>query len=124
MKRVLIGMTVAYMLVGISACALLGAGVSEKARVGAQYSMTMYAYVWQPALKVYGELKTCEEPAVAPCKDRALYSKLYKIDGAIAECAPAAVKALAENQDYSGLVKCMEKVEEAKIEFAKAGIVQ
>lgn len=104
-------------------CALLG-GFQDEARTSAAYTLTIYNKAWQPALHAYAKLDYCGSPAVPPCRDRALYRKLYDLDAAVAACAPAAIAALKSDLDLSLVPDCVAKVEEAKAAFAKGGLVK
>lgn len=107
----------------IGGCAAtLDIGKSDTVRVTAGYAFDAYASLYQPLLKAYSSLPYCQ-PAKAPCKDRALYRKLYDLDGAVVECADAAQKSIASpNPDLAAISACMHKVEDAKFAFAQAGV--
>lgn len=125
MKAVLITLSSAFVAVMLTACGLLqiSEGTQATLRDGVAKSLTGYAEGYQPILAVYARLPTCGDPAQPPCKDKNLYRKLYALDGAVAECVMASVKALNENQtDLTGVAACLAKVDEAKFAIAKSGI--
>lgn len=96
---------------------------SDAARITGAYAFTFYGSVYQPMLAQYAKLPTCGTPAQAPCKDPALYKKLYELDGAVAKCAVAAQTSLSTSMpDFVMINGCIEQVEMAKLEFAKHGM--
>lgn len=108
---------------GLVACATFGQGANDKIRVTAGYAFDAYANLYQPLLKAYSKLPYCAEPAVAPCRDHALYRKLYDLDGAVVDCSDAAQKSLAsQSPDLFAITSCLGRVEEAKFAFASAGV--
>ena len=56
-----------------------GLTTTDAARTGLGYSLAAYSG-YQGLLLQYSKLPYCEEPAVAPCRDRKLYKKLYDAD--------------------------------------------
>lgn len=122
MKLVLNVLIVAWAGTMLVACALLPKGVDQNLRQSLAMSFTVYGTAWQPALIRYSKLDYCGEPAVAPCRDRVLYAKLYAADAAVANCAKGAVQALNENTELSSVAACIEKVEAAKLAFAQGGL--
>lgn len=95
----------------------------DAARVTGAYAFTFYGSVYQPMLAEYAKLPTCGKPAKAPCKDAALYKRLYAMDAAVADCAVAAQKSLSSQfPDFPLINACIQQVEVTKLEFAKNGM--
>lgn len=91
----------------------------DASRITAAYAFTFYASAYQPALAQYARLPTCSATVKAPCKDAALYKKLYELDGAVANCAVAAQLSISsETPDFPMINACIQQVEIAKLEFA------
>lgn len=107
----------------VGCASLIGQGANDKVRIGAGYAFDAYANLYQPLLKAYSKLPYCAEPAAPPCRDRALYKKLYDLDGAVVACAGSAQKSLASSSpDLFAITSCLQRVEEAKFAFASAGV--
>jgi hypothetical protein len=111
--------------VSLSSCALLPQKQLDAAKTATGYALTVYATAYQPILAEYARLPYCGEPAVAPCRDRALYKKLYELDGAVAQCSAAVTATLASNSpDFEAVNECVRQAEAAKLAFATAGMKQ
>lgn len=114
------------LLAAVAAIGLAGCQTSnpaDAARITGAYAFTFYASVYQPMLAEYAKLPTCGTPAQRPCKDKALYTKLYAMDAAVADCAVAAQRSLSsEFPDFPLINACIQQVEVTKLEFAKQGM--
>lgn len=105
--------------VGMVGCNSLGTGTTDAARVAVGIGFETYASGYQPVLALYAKLPYCGDPAVPPCKDRALYKKLYEADATVAKCAAAAQVSLAsESPDFVAISACVQSVEASKLVFA------
>lgn len=122
MKIVLRTMAAASVLVVTLALGLAGcnsAAPTDAARTALGIGFTVYADGYQPVLKFYSSLPECGNPAQPPCKDKALYKKLYDADAAVAKCSAAAQASIAsENPDYTLIAGCLRSVEASKLVFA------
>ena len=95
-----------------------GLTTTDAARTGLGYSLAAYSG-YQGLLLQYSKLPYCEEPAVAPCRDRKLYKKLYEADAAVAKCSKAAQESLASpTPDFVAITACIQHVEASKLVFA------
>jgi len=113
------GLAVVILGVSLVGCALLPAKQLDAAKTATGYALTVYATGYQPILAEYAKLPYCGTPAVAPCRDRALYRKLYDLDGAVAQCSAAATATLASNSpDFALVNECVKSAEAAKLAFA------
>ena len=96
-----------------------GLTTTDAARTGLGYSLAAYSG-YQGLLLQYSKLPYCEEPAVAPCRDRKLYKKLYDADAVAVACASAAQESLAsQSPDFVTIAACIKTVEDAKFAFAQ-----
>ena len=114
------------LLAAVAAIGLAGCQTSnpvDAARVTGAYAFTFYGSVYQPMLAEYAKLPTCSATVKAPCKDAALYRKLYAMDAAVADCAVAAQQSLSSQfPDFPLINSCIQQVEVTKLEFAKQGM--
>lgn len=125
MRTIIAIQLTAFLAIALTACALLPKDQLDAAKVGAGYGLTVYATAYQPILAEYARLPYCAEPAAPPCRDRALYAKLYALDGAVAQCAVAMQATLASNSpDFTAVNECVKTIERAKLAFAMKGTGQ
>ena len=116
----------------LSSCAsiksVVGSDGVDAARRASGAAMTVYKESWQPLLAVYANQRLCGTagaPKAPFCQDPKTYRKLYDLDGQVATCTVAATIALSEtNPDFSGVEACVRVINNAELEFAKAGIVK
>jgi len=102
---------------GLVACNTQNA-VTDSARIALGVGFEAYASGYQPVLTLYSKLPYCGDPAQPPCRDRALYKKLYEADAAVAKCSKAAQESLASpTPDFVAITACIQHVEASKLVF-------
>jgi hypothetical protein len=117
--RTMFGASGVVIWLGLALVGCNGLTTTDAARTGLGYSLAAYSG-YQGLLAEYAKLPYCEDPAVAPCRDRALYKKLYDADAVAVACAGAAQRSLeTTSPDFVTIAACIKTVEDAKFAFAK-----
>lgn len=113
MKLVTHTMLVVGAFIGLMGCAMLGLDQDSPKEV-LYKAYSAYVKVYQPLLLGYDKLEYCGSPAKPPCKDKALYRKLYHADAAIMACGVTAKKAIWSDVDYAAVEPCLTRINETQ----------